>query len=238
MSAVGTTPERFRNMFHAGWAPPAERWRFRGDPARREAALGALAERMMTAPDLGETSVEAGYTYLAQLVTHDMGFTLDERPPCPFAALPARLGRAPGAGRLMLDILYCDGPDAPDAWRRYGAGADTLAPWRLHAGAIGDGAAPGAAEAARRARLRAGAPATGGADRASDRNPVFAGLLDLFRAVHNLALARLGGRGPAEKRFEAARRVTRAAYRRIVFEDLGARLLRPGALEALAARHA
>jgi hypothetical protein len=236
MNGGGAGSEQFRNMFHAGWAPERARWRFPGDAESRRAALGALAERMMTAPDLGETSVEAGYTYLAQLVTHDMGFSLDRAPACPFAALPARLGRRPGASRLLLDILYCEGPETPEAWRRYGEGADALARWRLHAGAVGGGAAPGAAEAARRARLREGAPAGADPGPVSDRNPVFAGLLDLFRAAHNRALARLGARPPGAARFEAARRVTQAAYRRIVFEDLCERLLRRGALEALEAR--
>lgn len=153
------------------------------------------------------------------------------------AALALRMAAAPrGAApdadatalmRFAARDLLCD-PDDPDY-------PPTQTPWTaprrnrlMLATLYGDGPARDPRRYGAGGRLR--------------RDPACA-IADAFAALHNTALARLGGRDAAA-RFAAARRVTQATYRAILFGDALPALLRAdvlaacdGALDHPAAQH-
>jgi hypothetical protein len=220
-------PQGFRNMFHDVASRERDRWRGLGTTFETEPMLAALAERMVGARPLTAASpFPAGFTYLAQFAAHDMQFSSDPGiyPPStvPVPALRRR--------RLMLETIYGEGPDRDP--HLYGMGADWLAPYRLRVGRFGPGAPVGQRTLARTgcsghpdARLCA-------ADGRNDQNPVVAQIAGFFMRLHNVALRRLERHGDGQARFEAARRVTRAAFRRIVFGDLMPRMLRADVLAA------
>jgi hypothetical protein len=214
----------FRNLLHEGEAPEAMRWRGLGHSAETELMLAALAERMMSAaPRNVVAPFAAGYTYLAQFMAHDLQFSTDESVypggATPFPPLHRR--------RLTLETIYGEGPDHDP--ELYGEGADALAPWRLRVGKFGPGVPAGQRTLPRRRHDGCSAdPNTPlcAADDRNDENPVVAQIAGFFMRLHNVALRRLTQYEPGAARFAAAQRVTRAVYRRIVFDDLLVRLLR------------
>ncbi|MFN3614949.1 MAG: peroxidase family protein [Rubrimonas sp.] len=214
----------FRNIMHDGEAPEALRWRGLGHSAETEVMLALLAERMMSAaPRNVSAPFAAGYTYLAQFMAHDLQFSTDETVypggATPFPPLHKR--------RLMLETIYGDGPEQDPEF--YGEGCDALARWRLRVGAFGPGVSPGQRTLPRRRHEGCSAdPNTPlcAADDRNDENPVVAQIAGFFMRLHNVALRRLNRYDPGPERFAAAQRVTRAIYRRIVFDDLLVRLLR------------
>jgi hypothetical protein len=224
-------PAGFRNMFHEGAAPDAARWRGLGGGAETAHMLAALAERMMsTRRGPSASPFAAGYTYLAQFVAHDLQFSTDSSvyPPPVAPTTPLR------DQRLMLETIYGDGPEEDPALYDGDCGAargDRLGRNRLRVGRFGPGVPPGQRTLPRE-RPRRGcssnprAPLCAADDR-NDENPVVAQIAGFFMRLHNVALRRLTRYGDPAERFRAARRVTQACFRAIVFEDLAPALLRP-----------
>lgn len=212
----------FRNMFHRDEAPEGDRWRGLGGAADTEMMLAAVAERIMSARAApGPSPFTAGYTYLAQFVAHDLKFSTDEAfyPPTQVPRIPLR------ARRLMLETIYGEGPQKDP--ELYDDGYDALAPYRLAVGRFGPGVPVGQRTLARRRHDAFGdASPLCAADPRNDENPVVAQIAGFFMRLHNVALRRLSRHGDPAARFEAARRVTQAVFRRIVFEDLAPTLLR------------
>jgi len=213
----------FRNMFHHHEAPEADRWRGLGGAADTEMMLAAVAERIMGArPASRPSPFSAGYTYLAQFVAHDLKFSTDEAfyPPTQVPRTPLR------TRRLMLETIYGEGPDKDP--ELYDDGYDALAPYRLAVGRFGPWVSAGQRTLARRRHDGAftDAPPLCTADPRNDENPVVAQIAGFFMRLHNVALRRLSRHGDPAARFEAARRVTQAVFRGIVFGDLVPVLLR------------
>ena len=213
----------FRNMFHDAEAPEGDRWRGLGGAADTEMMLAAVAERIMGArPAPAPAPFPAGYTYLAQFVAHDLKFSTDEAfyPPTQVPMIPLR------ARRLTLETIYGEGPQKDP--ELYDDGYDALAPYRLAVGKFGPGAPVGQRTLSRRRHDGdfGDAPPLCAADPRNDENPVVAQIAGFFMRLHNVALRRLARHGDPAARFEAARRVTQAVFRRIVFADLAPMLLR------------
>lgn len=208
----------FRNMFHDGEADEGDRWRGLGAARDTELMLAAVAERMVSArPASAPAPFAAGYTYLAQFVAHDLQFSTDaaDYPPSSVPTVPLR------RRRLTLETIYGEGPAQEP--RLYDDGIDALAPYRLRVGKFGPGVSPGQRTLARES---GGGTPLCAADVRNDQNPVVAQIAGFFMRLHNVALRRLSRYGDPAERFEAARRVTQAVFRRIVFEDLTPKLLR------------
>jgi hypothetical protein len=225
-----TPPPGFRNLLHPGAAPADARWSGLGSSAETELMLAAVAERMMSVRGAtGPGGVAAGYTYLAQFVAHDLQFSTNAS-----VYPPRRPPAAPLCGRrLALETIYGEGPDEdPDLYEteasaRFG---DPLGRLRFRVGRFGPGVSPGQ-RTLPRDRPRGGcsgnprAPLCAADDR-NDENPVVAQIAGFFMRLHNVALRRLGRYGDPTERFAAARRVTQATFRAIVFDDLLPTLLR------------
>ncbi|NKC31195.1 peroxidase family protein [Falsiroseomonas selenitidurans] len=190
-------------------------------------------------PDLereGNPAIPSGYTYLLQLAAHDCVQT-----PTPFWQMPqgrvaARNGRM---ARLRLDTLYGLGPFAsphayaPDDARDITRSALRLGPMRRPAGATGP--------APQRDIARVSGPTDAAAppltdplicDPRNEDHAILAQMTALWHLVHNAFLGlSSGGRaaGPADRarepHFAWARAATTLVYRRILRDDLLARLL-------------
>lgn len=215
-------PEGFRNILCAAEAPDCARWRGAGSMLETERMLEALALRLIRGPArAGAAGFPAGYAYFAQFVTHDLHFSTDAAfyPRRDVPLVPWR------RRRLALDTIYGDGPE--ETAYLYGEGVGPLADWRLKIGRFGPAPIPRDT-----ARPRGGCPADPrapqcGVDERNDENPVVAQLAGLFMRLHNRAFDALSAYGDPAERFAAARAVTEATYRRLVFDDLLPRLLRP-----------
>jgi hypothetical protein len=221
-------PKGFRNMMHAGAAPAAQRWSGAGVEGDTLLLLEAVAQRMMGAPVAPQDGAfAAGYSYLAQFMAHDLQFSTsgDAYPPQAPQIEPLR------RQRLMLETIYGDGPAEDPALYEEGGRGDPLAPYRLRVSGFGPDATPGQRTLPRE-RDRRGcssnqrAPLCAADDR-NDENPVVAQIAGLFMRLHNVALRRLTRYGDPGERFRAARRVTQAAFRAVLFDDLLPLLLRP-----------
>lgn len=222
----------FRNMFHAGEAPESDRWAGLGATTETEHMLAALAERMMGArpPQGAATPFPSGYTYLAQFAAHDLQFSTDEAVYPPSAVPETPLRRR----RLMLETIYGEGPDADP--ELYDDGLDAFAPYRLRVGRFGPGVPPGQRTLPRE-RAHSGCSADPftplcAADDRNDENPIVAQLAGFFMRLHNVSMRRLTRLSDPAERFAAARRVTQATFRAILFRDLLPRLLREDVLAA------
>ncbi|SDZ78551.1 peroxidase family protein [Rubrimonas cliftonensis] len=217
----------FRNMFNLHEADEPERWRGEGCASETERMLAAVAQRMMGArPSEAPSPFPAGYTYLAQFVAHDMQFSTEEAEYPPGSVPDVALRRR----RLMLETIYGEGPEREPGL--YQAGDDAFARFRLRYGAFGPGVSPGQRTLARMGG--ASGQTLCAADIRNDENPVVAQVAGAFIRLHNVAMRRLTDYAEPEARFEAARRVTRAVYRGLVFGDLLPRLLRPDVAAAYA----
>ncbi|ODN70450.1 peroxidase family protein [Methylobrevis pamukkalensis] len=218
----------FRNMF--GPSTPAERYAGTGDVPGSLDLLQALADAMARAPEAPGFAVPAGYTYLAQLLSHDVtdieggDFAHVDDAAVPADGDQTQLRRAP----LLLETIYGKGPEN-DRLGLYGEGTDSLARWRLRVGRIGR--RPGTdlpGDLPRSCPMHApGAIPLCAADSRNDDNLVIAQLTALFLRLHNRAFDALAGIDKPKRRFEAARTVTRFVYRTLVVKDLMRRLLHP-----------
>lgn len=214
-----------------------------GLPAGHEAtiaALEAIAEARRGSRDNGSANgLPAGYSYLAQLVIHDLTFTRSLRPIGIAESTELANKRSP---RLDLDCIYGDGwqIDAPLFTRSADAAngrclfrLGTAKPTLMHA-------APPASDFARIVE----SDGNGGsrqfdpliADTRNDIHLILSQLTLLFMRLHNrvaeLALAgRLShpaGAHAPDHAFEIARQFVVLTYRNIVFHDLLPRLLHKG----------
>lgn len=220
--------EGFRNLFHMHEAAEGERWRGCGSTGETLAMLQRVAAAMMRPPGIGEGrppregELPSGYAYFAQFAAHDFQFSTNA------AVYPPQTVEGPALRRrrLLLETIYREGPERDP--ELFGEGSDALAPYRFRVGKFGPGVGVWRRTLPRHPRSTvSGDPDVPlcAADARNDENPIVAQIAGLFMRLHNVALRRLPNSDPAE-RFEAARRVTRAAFRRILFDDLAARLLR------------
>lgn len=216
------------------------------------AALEAIAEARHgsadTAPDDGADGLPAGYSYLLQLVIHDLTFMRTVAPPGTPAAGKLVNYRSP---RLDLDCVYGDDPVVDAAlYERPTAAAEARYLLRL-----GSAKAASALDPVERGTdlPRLAEPGPGGqlawidpivADVRNDVHLILSQLTLLFMRVHNrvAALAVAGklpkhGKVPAERAFEIAQRFVVCAYRNIVAGDLLDRMLDPEVWRHCRARH-
>jgi hypothetical protein len=256
-----------RNICSSGQAPDNER--YRGHPADNgipgeatASMLERLAVHMKYAwPNLfGDTdtskdnlAIPSGYTYLAQLVAHDLvqnvGPLPDLRQPTDYMARDYR------NERLVLDTIYGGGPAA--GYLPYEL-AD-LAPdqrWMLRLGRvtareevnggpimeeqpardIARATCPHLSDSGRRPK---GAPEPLIADPRNDDHLILSQLTAMLHAFHNILVGQIrgmkGGTALDEfasyRAFVQARKVAALVYRRIVVNDLLARLLKPPVYE-------
>lgn len=197
-------PAGFRNLFHEREAPEARRWGGCGDMVAVSDMLAALARQPLAA---GLTpSVAPALAAFGRLALLDMLFSLsrERHSVALLSARPLRLRR------LTLETLYGDGPQA--APERYRARDPALLCETGVAAAMARDLDDGDWRAA---AARGEAPA---------RGEIVAAALMLAR-LHNRAATALGGESRA--RFQAARRIVRAAFRRILFGEMLPAVLRP-----------
>lgn len=252
-----------RNIFAKGQAPAGER--YSGHPADGGTPGNATAEMLerlavhMKCPwpnlfGAGDTTDEndaipAGYTYLAQLVAHDLVHNvaplprLDD-PTSPFA-------RDYRTERLVLDTIYGGGPaagplpfalegDDPGQRWQLRLGHVTAHEDRANGGPVMDDQPPRDIARAKCPHLNdSGRPRTGVpdaliADPRNDDHLILSQMTALFHEFHNFvvnAIREMKGRGgPLDEfaRYRAyleARKVVALVYRRIVADDLLPRLL-------------
>ncbi|GHD63786.1 hypothetical protein GCM10017083_54630 [Thalassobaculum fulvum] len=264
-AAPGYQDDHFRNLF--GPADPGECFQGYGAGARDETRLmlERLADRMTKpydwpqgwASDGRDASdnpcIPAGYTYLAQLVAHDLVHT---SAPFPNPARPPARQRNRRQLPLMLDSIYGGGPSVtphvyalPDRW---------LVPrTSMRLGKVRRPDTP-----SERGRIRDDLPAVDIprvacphlndspgqgcpdvllADPRNDDNLIVSQLTAVFHLLHNAVMAQLESRPElapevppeaAAQRFSLARKVVTLIYRRIVRKDLLRRLLHTGVCHA------
>jgi hypothetical protein len=173
--------------------------------------------------------IPAGYTYLAQLVAHDVVQTAT---PIPMENDQRLWRRNLRTNRLMLDTLYGGGPDThPLAYAiESHRGADGRHEWmdrvRLRLSRV-------------RPVSRPGRPDVLIPDLRNDDNLIVSQLTVVFHLLHNTVYEALENQNgplpfsrqketPVRRRlFRDARRVVTLVYREIVFSDLLSRLLHP-----------
>lgn len=178
--------------------------------------LQALAATMADTPSIEDGPVPAGYTYLAQLVDHDLTFdattslsgTFD--PDCVpnFSSARLDLEGLYGGGPTRSPYLYCD---------------DRLK-FRL-----APGPDPDSSDLPRNPRL-AVIP-----EPRNDENVILSQMHLLWLHFHNRVVERLSRPG-ARVRFEDVRRIVLRHYQWIVVHDLLSKILRPDVHAALLAR--
>lgn len=259
VAAAGTDRHGFRHFLR----PPsaAERFKIRGkDPAADEAATRGLLRRLARClpddldwpaqpRDAGalpweNPGIPAGYTYLAQLVGHDLVLTSTHAPGPGKAGEGLRNLRSFG---LDLDTLYGGGPAVcPHAYAVTDFDDTYRTKLRLGRMRLADEQASAADLPLRdiaRARLCGGNdfPRRGRtdallADPRNDDNANLSQLTCVFIHLHNAIVDQLAADEIAtihtkleslEARFTIARQVVRTLYRQIVRKDLLPRLLHP-----------
>ena len=196
----------------------------------------------------GNTAIPAGYTYLGQLVSHDIVHSVPEGPDNADARQPTRNMRV---DRLILDTLYGRGPGTtPEPFevpRRAGQYRTRLRLGKCRM----DGARPAGGPALDIPRigcpqidnlLAPGATETLLADPRNDVSLILSQLTVVFHLLHNrietevaIRDTRAGrsGRAVEERRFVKARKATAYLYRHIVDNDLMRRMLTPSARKRL-----
>ncbi len=241
----------FRNIFPKAKMAPFE-GHGPGLEERTRKTLERLAVRITREGEQstggGNAKIPAGYTYLGQLVSHDIVHSVPEGPDNGDARQPTRNMRV---DRLILDTLYGRGPGTTPAPfevpRRAGQYRTRLRLGKCRM----DGARPAGGPALDIPRvgcpeidnlLAPGETETLLADPRNDVSLIMSQLTVAFHLLHNrmeaeIALRdiRAGRTGAAaeERRYVKARKVTAHVYRHIVDNDLMQRLLTPNALKRL-----
>ncbi|MDB5373183.1 MAG: hypothetical protein JWP04_1825 [Belnapia sp.] len=260
-SILGALPG-FRHFL--GDPTPAERFQVDGaDPRQCATALATLRRRlrglallMSDRPAMGSAGVAenpripSGYTYLLQLMAHDLvASSAAFWAPAPTTPGVANTHGAP----LRLRTLYGDGPGAcPFAFVPDDIRDQSRSRFRLSAirGKVGE---PDPAKPAFRDIGRAGTPGTLGArggqgealiaDARNDQNALLAQVTSLFEMLHNAILGMLppapslpvqAARQAVAARFAVAQEATALVFRTILREDLLPRLLDPAVRAAYA----
>jgi hypothetical protein len=258
--AVQRDARKFRNIF--GPAKNAELYRGHPEGTTATAAmLSRLATRMKECypwPDLDtkpctrdeNENIPAGYTYLAQLVAHDL---VQNMAPLPHIDNPEGfLRRDFRLNRMVMETIYGGGPAAspgPFALPEEAHGERCF----LRLGHVmpraGDyrkeplvGQAPRDIPRARcphlsDSRPRKGTPDAFVADPRNDDHLILSQLTALFHEFHNIVCRHVLKATPAptsgprafhfERAFLLSRKIVARIYRRIVVEDLMSRLLEP-----------
>lgn len=184
--------------------------------------------------------IPSGYTYLAQLLMHDLVHSADALPTDPRSPAAVRNHRV---SRLALDTIYDSGPSGcPHAYAQH---EDRKPRMRLRLGPIG-----AAGHQVMRDIRRIGFPAdTAGeasteaatealvADPRNDDNLILAQLTALFHMLHNAMLGKLHALDPIEpgitsfdatrRHFMFAREIVALVFRACVRNDLLTRILHP-----------
>lgn len=215
------------------------------DPVAARRLLRALHTLLPVQSGTDNPRVPAGYTYLLQLVSHDL---VDTTVPFWLAAegdIPSRNMRASG---LHLDTLYGGGPVAcPFAFK---PGLNARPQAQLLLGRVSDAPARGISGACAfrdLGRLRVDAAASGNnfgatelvlaADSRSDYGGVLTQLVVLFAILHNAIAARLSHLGP-QAQFAHARTAMLHIYHQVIGRDLLPKLLHPKVLDRFNGREA
>jgi hypothetical protein len=248
--------------YFLGEPTPAQRSRLGEDPAAAHQLLGALSQGLPNRENYWSAPLEegvarddnpsmpSGYTYLLQLIAHDLVQTT-----VPFwAAAPLGLGsRNLRSSPLLLDTLYGGGPSAAAVAYRM-AGYSTADRTRLRIGRFRSdktGMAAPAEECPFRDLARVNLEATDQvrvanfddpfvtcvADPRNDDNLVLAQLVALFANAHEAIANRLTGARP-EAVFGYAQLAMQRLYHAIIEHDLLPRLLHPEVLASLRDRSA
>lgn len=205
--------------------------------------------------------ISAGYTYLAQLLVHDVVESLGLFP----TTIPGRPWRRNGrSAPLLLDTIYGGGPVAdpmlyepervkniPRGYFRLGtaraSGQGTDLP-RLAVGEARDLPRMGCPFDGRRTGEQSSAPLGAMHDRdalvndpRNDDNAILSQLVVLFLLFHNSLLSQIEAEAADEssqkrgrhrpKRFRLARSIVTYVFRKIVFDDLLPKLLHPTVLQ-------
>ncbi len=227
-----------------GEASDATRTTIGADPAKAREILTALYSLLPIAANNDNPRIPSGYTYLLQLVAHDLVDTTVPFWAAAEAGVPSRNMRNQ---TLVLDTLYGGGPTiCPMAFEPNGIMPDSRTQLRLgkvlDADRIG---ATGACPYRDTARLKVpNAPPEGEPDDASqvfladsrnDSSTLLGQIVVLFSIVHNAIVARLEALGP-QQRFAHASTAVRSMYYGIIRNDLMKLLLHETVYTTLNAR--
>jgi hypothetical protein len=214
------------------------------DPAKAREILTALYSLLPIGANTDNTRIPSGYTYLLQLVAHDLVDTTVPFWAAAEAGVPSRNMRDEP---LALDTLYGGGPTiCPMAFEPAGMMPDSRTHLRL--GQVLDAdklGLTGACPYRDTARLKVpNAPPEGEPDDASqvfladvrnDSSTLLGQIVVLFSIVHNAIATKLAALGP-QQRFGHASTAVRAMYYAIIRNDLMKLLLHEPVYTTLHAR--
>jgi Animal haem peroxidase len=229
-----------------GPPPDSQRSTLGGNPDNARQVLSALHSLLPTGVTEDNTRIPAGYTYLLQLVAHDL---VETTVPFWVAAETGVTSRNMRGATLELDTLYGGGPTVcPIAFTPAGNQPDFRAQLRL--GRVPDAAAPGPATGAcpfrDLARLKLTAPPTAPsnltdasqvyiADPRNDDNVLVAQIAVLFSILHNAIARRMSQQIP-QAQFAHARTAILQMFYAIIRNDLMPLLLHDAVYQLLRER--
>jgi len=220
-----------------GLPPEGQRSQFGADLSKARPILEALHSLLPIGRSDDNPAIPSGYTYLLQLIAHDLVETTVPLWVAADAGIPSRNMRG---ATLELDTLYGGGPTVCTiAFEPAGSVPDDRSQLRLGRIAEETGSAPpgGACPFRDLARLKLAAapPAPSNLDQVSqvyiadprnDDNTIISQLTVLFSILHN-AIARRLGSLPPQAQFAHARLAVLQMYYAVIRNDLLPRLLHP-----------
>jgi hypothetical protein len=241
-------PQFFRGYSYLlGEPDPASRTTIGADPEKAREILTALYSLLPNGPNTDNRHIPSGYTYLLQLVAHDLVETTVPFWAAAEAGVPSRNMRDETLG---LDTLYGGGPVAcPIAFQPAGFMIDYRTQLRL--GAVANAATLGVTvpacpyrDLARMMRVQPHPPSNVSdasqvyvADERSDDNTLVAQIVVLFSILHNAIAAKLAHLGPQASLAHASSAML-LMYHAIIRHDLTPLLLLPSVYDVLKARRA
>jgi hypothetical protein len=239
-------PRHFRGYSYLLGPPDeASRTTLGADPANARFVLQALYDLLPMAANMDNPRIPSGYTYLLQLVAHDLVDTTVPFWAAAEAGVPSRNMRDQTLG---FDTIYGGGPTVcPMAFEDAGAMVDYRNQLRL--GKIGDavrlGLTTGACPMRDLARLKLEtAPPPSNfedasqvfvADVRNDDNTLLSQIVVLFSIVHNAIAAKLARLEP-QARFAHASTAVLSMYHAIIRQDLLPKLLHAQVYDAVSGR--
>jgi len=246
-SAAPRIDPRFFPGFSYLLGVPADRERSQlgADPGKARPLLEALHSLLPIGQSEENPGIPSGYTYLLQLIAHDLVETTVPLWVAADAGVPSRNMRG---ATLELDTLYGGGPTVcPMAFEPSGGIPDFRSQLRLgRVAETSPGASSGACPFRDLARLkmeaRPPAPSNVGqvsqvyvADPRNDDNTIVSQLTVLFSILHNAIAGRLSNQ-PQQAQFAHARSAVLQMYYSVIRHDLLPRLLHPKVREILRER--